>query len=237
MSIYACSDLHGFMELYQKIKEYLNPEDKVYYLGDAGDRGPNSWDLIKAIANDEQFIYIKGNHEDMLVNAAKDYLHPTGWGSRDYMLLVRNGGERTFDGWEADPEKKMWLKKIDYLPAKATYKNKDDKIIILTHAGFTPLWNQSTKEIFLPSDYELIWNREHIYEGWDDEHFPNHIIVHGHTPIQYMHDAFMIPMNTLNFDAYWYCDNHKICIDMGTYRSQKTCLLNLDTFESHVFSI
>ena len=237
MATYACSDLHGFLELYRKIKDFLNPEDKVYYLGDAGDRGPQSWELIKTIANDEQFIYLKGNHEDMLIKAAKDYLHPSGWGSRDYMLLVRNGGEKTFDGWEADPEREKWLKYIDYLPTHIEYESKMDKTLILTHAGFTPSWYEGFDKYYRPSDYELIWNREHIYESWDDEHFQDYIIIHGHTPVQYLHNAFMKPMETLRMEAYHYCDNHKICIDLGTYRSQKTCLFDLDTFESHVFSL
>lgn len=42
MSVYAVSDLHGMYELYQKISDFLKPEDKVYCLGDCGDRGPRS---------------------------------------------------------------------------------------------------------------------------------------------------------------------------------------------------
>ena len=73
MSVYALSDLHGCLDIYKSVKALLNPEDKVYFLGDAGDRGPQSWETIKAIARDPQFIYLKGNHEDMLVAAAEDY--------------------------------------------------------------------------------------------------------------------------------------------------------------------
>ena len=39
MSVYAVSDLHGQLELYFKIKDFLKPEDYVYCLGDCGDRG------------------------------------------------------------------------------------------------------------------------------------------------------------------------------------------------------
>lgn len=42
MAVYALSDLHGYLDLYKQIKEFLKPEDKVYFLGDAGDRGPQS---------------------------------------------------------------------------------------------------------------------------------------------------------------------------------------------------
>ena len=83
MATYACGDLHGFMEIYKKIKSMLKPEDKVIFLGDAGDRGPESWECIKAIYEDPQFIYLKGNHEDMLVRAAKDYLKYDTTGNRE----------------------------------------------------------------------------------------------------------------------------------------------------------
>ena len=36
--------------------------------------------------------------------------------------------------------------------------------------------------------------------------------------------------------ALWYCNNHKVCIDMGTYNTNITVLLDLDTFEEHIFA-
>ena len=49
MAVYACSDLHGCMKFYKEIKKMLQPEDKVFFLGDAGDRGPEPWETIQAI--------------------------------------------------------------------------------------------------------------------------------------------------------------------------------------------
>ena len=34
MSIYACSDLHGNLTLWNNIKEFLKPGDKLFYLGE-----------------------------------------------------------------------------------------------------------------------------------------------------------------------------------------------------------
>ena len=39
MANYVCSDLHGYLELYKKIKNFIKPEDTIFFLGDAGDRG------------------------------------------------------------------------------------------------------------------------------------------------------------------------------------------------------
>ena len=65
MSVYALSDLHGNLNIWKKIKEFLKPEDKVYFLGDAADRGDYGWEIIKEIIKDNRFIYIKGNHQNM----------------------------------------------------------------------------------------------------------------------------------------------------------------------------
>ena len=43
MAVYACSDIHGYYQIYEKIKSILKPDDCVYFLGDANDRGPDSW--------------------------------------------------------------------------------------------------------------------------------------------------------------------------------------------------
>ena len=77
MATYACSDLHGRLDLLKQIQDFLQPDDTVYFLGDAGDRGPNPWETIKAVAQDKRFIYLKGNHEDMLVKAMEDEVRST----------------------------------------------------------------------------------------------------------------------------------------------------------------
>lgn len=73
MSVLAWADLHGRMDIFLKGLTYLKPEDKVYFLGDAADRGPNGWEIIKAIIEDPRFIYIKGNHEDLMIKAIGNY--------------------------------------------------------------------------------------------------------------------------------------------------------------------
>ena len=73
MSVYACGDLHGRLDIYRKIKEFLKPEDRVIFLGDANDRGPAPWALVKEILTDPQFIYLRGNHEEMLFDLFELY--------------------------------------------------------------------------------------------------------------------------------------------------------------------
>lgn len=74
MSRYAVSDLHGQLDLFNQIKEYINDDDIVYALGDFGDRGPEPWRTLKMVLDDDQFIYLMGNHDLMLLEAIREYL-------------------------------------------------------------------------------------------------------------------------------------------------------------------
>jgi calcineurin-like phosphoesterase family protein len=57
MATYVFSDLHGRKDLWLKAnKEVLGPNDTIYFLGDAADRGPDGWEMIKTLLDDERVI-------------------------------------------------------------------------------------------------------------------------------------------------------------------------------------
>ena len=222
---FAVSDLHGCLNLWKQIEKFLEPDDKIYVLGDCGDRGPEPWETIKAVAANPQAIYIKGNHEDMLYHALVDWTRH-GVLSDDYWLLVHNGGENTFEGWMRDGEKEGWIKYLKDLPKYATYTNTQGFDIFMTHAGFNP--NK------LMSTYSILWGRSHFSTPWTG--LNNQIVVHGHTPVQYLAQELGLE-EELEPGALWYCDNHKICLDCGSFDSNYTTVLDLDTFDEHIFMI
>ena len=230
MAVYALSDLHGCLGFYKAIKEYLKPEDKVYFLGDAGDRGPHPWETIKAIAADPQFIYIKGNHEDMLVDAMEERLMDCS-GTRPIYLLGRNGGYGTLEEWEADGMKSKWVLWLKQLPTHMEYVRPDGKRIMLSHAGYTP-----TVSGKLPWGDDLIWSRDHFWDPWEEE-LEDVYVVHGHTPTPIMDaDAYGVKKEDLNkTGALVYCEGHKFNIDNGAVFTGICTLFNLDTFESIIF--
>lgn len=234
MSVYACADLHGTMELYKQIKAFLKPDDVVYFLGDAGDRGPEAWEMIKIIYADPQFIYIKGNHEAMLVDAMNEFLVNECCGE-DFWLLQHNGGGRTFEGWQAElPANQLeWKSRLNKLPVYMKYINKDGLIIMMTHAGFTPCYDAEGR-ICRPSDYKCLWDRHHFLDPWPAE-TENVIIVHGHTPTLFLADQIDWGDEKVEPGAIWYANNHKADIDNGCYATGCTCLLNLDTFDEEIF--
>ena len=182
MATYACSDLHGRLDLLKQIQDFLQPNDTVYFLGDAGDRGPNPWETIKAVAQDNRFIYLKGNHEDMLVQVMGDEVRNEGRGflGKNFTLLSQNGGGETFLGWLLEPMKASWWNYLKKLPTYKKYVNEQGITIHLCHAGFNPMQDGA-----IPNDDDLLWDRCHWHSKepiFDDKE----ICVHGHTPIPYL---------------------------------------------------
>lgn len=224
MTTYALADLHGYLDLYKQVKEFIQPEDTVIYLGDGGDRGPQPWETIKAILDDPQFIYIKGNHDNMLTTAALNY-----WGiewdsSMVYYDLMDNGGKQTWNDMLNDPNNEEYIMKLNSCPIQKTYYSKD-KTISLSHAGYTP--GRAARD--------LLWDRKHIYDIVSNNIPDEILVVHGHTPVYYMHGAKTLEDCQRWIRPEFYGNDHKINIDMGTYNTHACCLLNLDTLEYHIF--
>ena len=228
--VYAVSDIHGVYPIFEQIKNFLQPDDRCYVLGDCADRASEGWRIIQEVLKDERFVYLKGNHEQMLIDAADQYNMYGDYYSDDYYILASNGGEQTFLDWAYSMYRMEWINKLKELPTQATYKNAQDQIVRLSHAGYTPGKNK------YEWDEDLIWDRKHFTDEWDEENYPDSIIVHGHTPTLHV-DADLNKAYDRNMElgAYWYCNNHKVCIDNGTFATGYATLLDLDTWEEHIF--
>ena len=226
MAIYAVSDLHGCYKAWQMIKVFLNPEDTVYVLGDCGDRGPEPWDTLKRVLLEPQVIYLKGNHDDMLIKAAREVMSGSGYHrQRD---LYRNGGAGTLDGLLGEEKTDMWISEIAKCPSYIELKNANGQDIFLCHAGMS---HGLRKE--LPEYEDLIWDRLHYFDHPD--YLDDVIVVHGHTPMPFIAEDLEIEMDPTK--ALCYADGKKYCIDAGTVWTGIAILLNLDTFESVCFNI
>ena len=68
---FAVADLHGQYNLWHQIIESLDETDILYVLGDCGDRGPDGWKIIKEALADPRVVYIRGNHDQMLLDSWK----------------------------------------------------------------------------------------------------------------------------------------------------------------------
>ena len=78
MKYFITSDTHSFFNelleaIHDKGFEENNPDHKLIICGDVFDRGDQSveiYDYLRRI--DDQFIYIRGNHEDLLMDCVRD---------------------------------------------------------------------------------------------------------------------------------------------------------------------
>ena len=244
MSVYCAADFHGCYWAWKKIKEILKPDDKLFFLGDAADRGPYGWKIIKELLKDKRVTYIKGNHENFLVNvfdnATPDYF------DADFLfygvkleLWFLNGGEITFNSILNDKSISRdeiidIVHQLKNLPFCVFYHNQLGEDILLSHAGV-----DNFEEANTTSEEYFLWDRSHcmFYDTWYGKE--NEIIVHGHTPVDYLFDEHKRNMRIYydviepeyNGGSYWYAKGHKIDIDIGTVYSNEAILLNLDTWE------
>jgi serine/threonine protein phosphatase 1 len=208
MKSYVIGDIHGCANELQHLIDALPLAggDRVVFLGDYIDRGPDSQGVISYLLelrfhrSDVEFVFLKGNHEDMLLS----FLGISG-AHGDMFLL--NGGTATLESYgieETKPEAEVVLSKIpsDHLEF---YQRLQSFFlmspILCVHAGIDPAktWVNQT-------DDELLWIRnKFIYAS----HPLPYTILFGHTP-----------QPTVFYDL-----PYKIGLDTGlVYGNMLTCL-------------
>ena len=246
MSVYACADLHGCRWAWDAIRNHLQPEDKLYFLGDAADRGADGWQIMKELLADPRVMYIKGNHEQLLLdaigNCSPETFDPDDFHWDNAMNnWFMNGGGSTYNSFLADPDRFNVIRELKNLPFIACYYNINNENIYLVHAGC------NAHDINNLNEDDAIWDRFHYrFNRWDGD--DNEVIVHGHTPIPLMvqeQDEIAnffsdeeLPIRNgdmIEPGAYWYAGGHKVNIDCGCVFTDVCVLLNLDTWDEEIF--
>lgn len=211
---FAISDIHGCARtLHHLIENHLSiqPEDKVYLLGDFMDRGPHSkavLDMIMAYQSAGfQFYCLKGNHEAMFLNALGDLDSHALW---EHV----NGGDATLASFGVKKANEIPEPYVAFINKLEYYFSLQD--FLLVHAGF----NFEASDPF--RDYQaMLWIR-----GFqpDPAFTKGRYIVHGHTPrsFQAIQEDLEHRKATLNID------NGCAYPKPGM---QSLVALNLDTFE------
>ena len=219
---YAITDLHGRLDLWKEVKKILQPNDKVYFLGDAMDRGPDGYALFLELLSDERVVYLKGNHEDMMANGINAYVYCSDPHDDFGLWTYFNGGLSTWDSIRtlSDEVLLQIVARLRKLPCEAVYVNKKGQTVYMNHAGIPPMFREGK------SEWDFIWNRKYYYEKreWNPE-WDNSYLVHGHTPIK--EDIGILK----------YSDDHCFNLDIGTVWRNKTVLFDLDTFKPTYITI
>ncbi len=223
---FAFADLHGNLNAWHAIQERTNMDDRLYCLGDSADRGPDGYQMLREILADPRVVYLKGNHDDMFVEGilGDDPQVFSHWTSRC-------GGWPTYEAWNKDGSPHDILEQLRQAPIREKLVTKMG-LILLSHAGYTPWKGVST----IPSDFDFLWDRDHISDPWvlgDKDIF----VVHGHTPVFNPPSFGRLAFGIEDVEPLFYCDGHKVCIDMGTPASYACALLNLDDFSFEVIRV
>lgn len=206
--IYAISDIHGQLDLFQRLLADYDPSDQqLLLIGDLNDRGPRSKECLllgKRLVEEQDAIYLRGNHEEYLLQFLND---PENW-QENYM---RNGGEETINSLlhpgaihEYSPtEITMMIRSrygelISFLIERPLYYEWEKYIFV--HAGV----DLSKRDWHDTEPRDFLWIREPFHQG---ENNTGKIIVFGHTITPMLHGD----MQTTDL---WLSDN-KIGIDGG----------------------
>lgn len=234
MKHYVVTDIHGNFVMYTKMMDWLNRQDEefmLYYLGDAADRGKDGYKIMKSLLDDPKVIYLKGNHEDLFVQAAFEYadlameldctkqelikrfdndLASVSNYSIGMRLHYNNGGKYTFKAWIDAGCKMDIIYKLKKLPLKASFENFD-----MCHAGCEVTdWDKNNESA-------LLWDRTHFKMPWKADR----ILIHGHTPINH------VPIDFKDWHVKPYCNGQKYDLDTICWRTNILTMLCLETQE------
>jgi serine/threonine protein phosphatase 1 len=177
---YVIGDIHG---CYREFKQLLDlcgehaegMPSRLITLGDYVDRGPDSFGVVRLIRHRlageypvfKSIINLKGNHEDMMVQAV------LGGELSDKRTWVssNNGGDATVESY---PNKKILLDDAKWLAALPTFC--EDDLRYYVHAGIRP--GIALKE---QTDADKLWIRDLflIHKASHEKY-----VVHGHTPVR-----------------------------------------------------
>ena len=243
--IFYFTDVHGQLDLFQTMRDWClkqDPECCIIYGGDACDRGDFGYDIMEAILDDPQMIYIRGNHEDLFLKAAleiignhpeiankslsiqeaEDIIDECSWG-HFVRLHLHNGGRPTLKGWMLDGTS---LEFLHNLAARTCLTVDADFGLKFSHScPKRETWvrvNNAEYNGDEPNpidEEEVIWSREDFGSWWNK----GEVIIFGHTPTCYMSDwVWELPrmreneMKPVAYRSKRDSDDHGWHIDMDT---------------------
>jgi len=185
--LYAVGDIHGESEMLSELlgKLPLTAGDRVIFVGDYVDRGPDSKGVVEkliAFSREHACEFLLGNHESMFL----DFL---GWQGSDYFggdAFLMNGGDRTLASYDyfrqvgpGQPAFKLPKQHADFFRRLKLYHREGDYLFV--HAGIgRDLLAETEVEWALKRAHteDLLWDRATA----DLPHELGVTIVYGHTP-------------------------------------------------------
>ncbi|WOI52722.1 metallophosphoesterase family protein [Parvularcula sp. LCG005] len=189
-ALVAIGDIHGCNTLLQKLLAKIERKMgtkpyRLVFLGDYVDRGPDSRGVIEtltALALERPgTVFLRGNHEQAMLDFLAVGEGAEGW--------VEWGGEQTLDSYGVKLDFPYDLDKTQRELAAALPDTHFDFLMslptrfdagpyVFVHAGVDP-----SRGLDEQIERDLLWIRDPFFAEGEGK-FPDHIIVHGHTPVK-----------------------------------------------------
>jgi len=166
----AIGDIHGMADLLQRLLDDISPtaEDQLVFLGDYVDRGNHSRGAIDRLIRLKRelpaTIFIRGNHDQMLIDALIELGVTEGPRLRDVSPFFReNGpdsdlgkflsiGKETMSSYGISDPADLPQQHIDFLKETQLWWQQDEFLFV--HAGLNP-----GIPVIQQDPYTLLWER------------------------------------------------------------------------------
>lgn len=184
---YAIGDIHGEMDLLERLYARIERRHRTEYhtkacvyvhLGDYVDRGPKSFEVVKKLIQMqentfEKVICLKGNHEQMMLDAVQKA------DNRAYRIWSDNGGLNTLASYRRAGYDEPPSTHLQWMAGLPSYHWDKEAGLLFVHAGIDP-------EHF-PNDGEdrHLWTRSVKFfdsKSWTNPLLDDICVIHGHTP-------------------------------------------------------
>lgn len=165
----AVGDIHGCLKELRQLMVQVAPTegDRVVFLGDYIDRGPDSRGVIEYLLDFRRHfprtIFLRGNHEAMFL----DFL-----AERDQLSFLLNGGQSTLLSYQDAAGIRIPREHLEFIEGLSLYYEEGQFIFV--HAGLRPGLPPAAQV-----EQDLLWIRR---EFLDSNYDWGKTVVFGHTP-------------------------------------------------------
>lgn len=196
MSQYVIGDIHGCLDELSSLLEALplKPADRVVFLGDYVDRGPDSKGVLSYLIDwqqqsSQELIFLKGNHEDMFLS----YLGLKGnYGE----MFLFNGGGATLASYglsQRTDAREAILERISPSHLEFLRELRISYVMepfLCVHAGIHP-----ARPLDQQVEEEVLWIRDEFILN---RHSLPYTVLFGHTPQRevFFHLPYKVGLDT-----------------------------------------
>ncbi|MBK98201.1 MAG: metallophosphoesterase [Balneola sp.] len=177
-SYVAIGDIHGCIKSLEVLMADLLAQfgtNRIYvFLGDYVDRGPHSKEVIDyliALERDYSCVFLRGNHDAMLLNYIKD---------KTWLKWFENGGTATMESYrKALGKEQIPLEHLRFFTSTRLFYDTPEYFFV--HGG-PPIDRPISDSIQNESLYSsFLWSTDHLnstYNQWEKT------VIFGHSPVR-----------------------------------------------------